>query len=153
MLLAGPVCSAFLLYAHFRRRQVSARLGSSLLLRRSVLVSQGMRRWKGSCMLLAVTLPAIACAGPHWGLDRTAQFRSGRDVIVVLDLSRSMSAEQPSRRELAVRALRDVANRFEANGGNRVALVAFAANPRVFFPLTQDCEHLRHVLGQIEAND
>jgi Ca-activated chloride channel family protein len=151
--LAAPVCSAFMLYAHLRRRQMLARLGSSLFLRKSVLVRPGVRRWKGFCVWLAVTLLALACAGPQLGLDKSAQFRTGRDVILVLDLSRSMTAEQPSRRELAVRALHDLANRFQADGGNRIALVGFAARPRLFFPLTQDYDHLRHTLAQIRMDD
>jgi Ca-activated chloride channel family protein len=153
LLLASPVCSALLLYAQIRRRQMAARLGSGLLLRKALLLGPRRRRWKAACLWLAVALLALACAGPQWGVDKSAQFRSGRDVIVVLDLSRSMSAEQPSRRELALRALTDLADRFEAHGGNRVALVAFAAKPRLFFPLTQDCDHLRHVIGLIAADD
>ncbi len=153
LLLASPVCSALLLYAQIRRRQMTARLGSSVLLRKALLVGPHRRRWQGVCLSLAIALLAFACAGPQWGVDQSAQFRSGRDVIVVLDLSRSMSAEQPSRRELALRALHDLADRFEAHGGNRVALIAFAARPLLFFPLTQDCDHLRHTLGQIAADD
>ena len=152
-LLAVPVCSAFFLFAYFRRKQMTARLGSSLLLRRSVLVRPRVRRWKRLCILAGLALTALACAGPQWGLDTSAQHRKGRDVVVVLDLSRSMNAEQPSRRELAVRALRHLADTFEEHGGNRVALIAFAARAQLLFPLTQDCDHLRHVLEQIEADD
>jgi Ca-activated chloride channel family protein len=152
-LLAVPVCSTFFLFAYFRRRQMTARLGSSLLLRKSVFVRHRVRRWKGFCILTGVALVAIASAGPQWGLDKSAQHRKGRDVILVLDLSRSMNAEQPSRRELAIRALRHLADTFEEHGGNRIALIAFAARPRLLFPLTQDCDHLRHVLSQIEAED
>ena len=153
MLLALPVCCAFLAYAHLRRKQMTARLGNSALLRKSVLVGFGMRRWKTICVLLGIGLLAIAGAGPQWGLDRDAHHRKGRDVIIVLDLSRSMSAEQPSRRELALRALRHLADEFEEHGGNRVALVAFASRAELLFPLTHDCDHLRHTLALIEADD
>jgi Ca-activated chloride channel family protein len=152
-LLAVPICSALFLFAYFRRKQMTARLGSSLQLRKSVFVGVRARRWKRFCLLAGVALAALACAGPQWGLDKSAQHRMGRDVIVVLDLSRSMNAEQPSRRELACRALRHLADTFEEHGGNRVALIAFAARPQLLFPLTQDCDHLRHVLEQIEADD
>jgi Ca-activated chloride channel family protein len=152
-LLAVPVCSAFFLFAYFRRKQTTARLSSSLQLRKSVFVRARPRRWKRLCILAGVALAALACAGPQWGFDKTAQHRKGRDVIVVLDLSRSMNAEQPSRRELAVRGLRHLADTFEEHGGNRLALIAFAASAQLLFPLTQDCDHLRHVLEQIEADD
>jgi tetratricopeptide (TPR) repeat protein len=64
-----------------------------------------------------------------------------------------MNAEQPSRRELALRSLRDLADAFEAHGGNRVALIVFASRAELLFPLTQDIDHLRHVLDQIEAGE
>jgi tetratricopeptide (TPR) repeat protein len=64
-----------------------------------------------------------------------------------------MRAEQPSRQERAVRALRDLADRLETHGGCRVALIAFASRARLLFPLTQDYDHFRHALDQIEAAD
>ena len=152
-LLALPVGSAFMLFAYFRRRTLMARLGNSLLARKCVLVCQRRRRWKSLCILTSLSLLALASAGPRWGLDKSAQHRKGRDVILVLDLSRSMNAEQPSRRELAVRALRHLAETFEEHGGNRVALIAFASRPELLFPLTQDCDHLRHVLAQVDSAD
>jgi Ca-activated chloride channel homolog len=152
-LLAIPVCSAFLVFAHFRRKQLTARLGNRLLLRKSLIVGFGVRRCKTACVMTGLCLVAIACAGPQWGIDRDAQHRKGRDVILVLDLSRSMSAEQPSRRELAVRSLKQLADNFEEQGGNRVALIAFASKAELLFPLTHDVGHLRHTLAQIEADD
>jgi Ca-activated chloride channel family protein len=152
-LLATSIGFSFLLFAFLRRKQMTARLANPLLLRRSILVKPGVRRWKAFCLLIGLTLVAIACAGPQWGLDKSTQVRKGRDVIVVLDLSRSMSAEQPSRRSRALQSLADLADKFAEHGGNRVALVAFAARPRLLFPLTHDCEHLRHTLALIEVND
>ncbi|MBM3996083.1 MAG: VWA domain-containing protein [Planctomycetes bacterium] len=152
-LAAIPVAMALLLYAYWRKLELIEQLGSASHLRKSILVDWTLRRWRALCVLVALTLVAIAGAGPQWGIDKSAQFRKGRDVILVLDLSRSMSAEQPSRRELAVRSLRRLADTFEEQGGNRVALVLFAAVPHLAFPLTQDYDHLRHVLSRIEAGD
>lgn len=153
LLAAIPIAASLLIYAQWRRRQLADRLASSFVARRAILVLHGRRRIVGVCLVLSVALTAIAAAGPQWGADPNAHLRTGRDVIIVLDLSRSMSAEQPSRRERAVRALRDLADRFEKLGGQRVALVGFAAMPRLFFPLTQDYDHLRHTLDQITHDD
>ena len=67
-LLAVPVCSAFFLFAYFRRKQMTARLGSSLLLRRSVLVRPRVRRWKRLCILagLACWLALVALEATIW---------------------------------------------------------------------------------------
>jgi Ca-activated chloride channel homolog len=152
-LLALPICACLYLYAYVRRARATARLANPLLLRKLTLMRPHVRRWRGLFFLLALTLLAVACAGPQWGLDPDAQKRKGREVIIVLDLSRSMRAEQPSRRLLAIRALRQLADNFEEHGGNRVALVGFASQARLFFPLTQDYDHLRYTLAQIEIDD
>jgi Ca-activated chloride channel family protein len=78
---------------------------------------------------------------------------SGRDVVVVLDLSRSMLAEQPSRQDRALRMLRDLADSFRQRGGNRVALVVFAAHARLVFPLTTDYDHFLAALDQQDADN
>jgi Ca-activated chloride channel homolog len=152
-LLALPVCLAFFLYAHLRRRHCVKSLAGGALVHKGLLLRPRVRRWKAFALLVGVALLGIAAAGPQWGHDLSVPHRQGRDVIVVLDLSRSMNAEQPSRRHLAIRALRDLADAFERHGGNRVALVGFAARARLFFPLTQDCDHLRHTLALLDADD
>ncbi len=148
-----PTTATLMLSAYVRRKQLASLLATPTLLRKGVLVRAKVRRCKTVCLLAGLALIAVAAAGPQWGLDRSVQVRKGRDVILVLDLSRSMSAEQPSRRELAIGALRNLADRFEEHGGNRVALIAFASQPRLLFPLTHDSDHLRHTLKQIEAGD
>lgn len=144
---------AFFVFAFLRRKALLATLSSPLPMRRSFLVRPAARRWRATLVLLGLALTAVAVAGPQWGFDQSAQFRKGRDVIVVLDLSRSMFAEQPSRRDFALGALKHLAETFESQGGNRVALVGFASQPRLFFPFTQDCNHFRHTLNEIKNND
>jgi len=152
-LLTFPVCAGLILFAFFRRRHALRQLGNALLLRKSLLVRPNVRRWKTLLTLSALSLLAIACAGPQWGIDKDAQHRKGRDIFVVFDLSRSMLAEQPSRRSLAVKSMAKLADALEAHGGHRLALVGFASKARLFFPLTQDYDHFRHVLTQIDAGD
>jgi tetratricopeptide (TPR) repeat protein len=71
----------------------------------------------------------------------------------VLDVSRSMLAGQPSRQELAKRALRNLAGTLTETGGPRLALVIFAAHARLAFPLTTDYDHLLDALERIDADD
>lgn len=150
-LLAVPAACALFLYVSVRRKQAMLLLAP--VTRKGLLVRPRWRVWQAVLVVIALGLTALASAGPRWGLDPTQQLRRGRDVVLVLDLSRSMSAEQPSRTTLALNALRDLADTFESRGGNRVALVAFASRPKLLFPLTQDYDHLRHVLDQIEKGE
>src|SRR5262249_58131955 len=77
----------------------------------------------------------------------------GRDLVVVLDLSRSMLARDvlPSRLERAGQALDDLSRAVERRGGHRLALVVFAARARIACPLTHDYDHFRQALAEQDA--
>ena len=78
----------------------------------------------------------------------------GRDLVVILDLSRSMTVADMSdpvyqqRWQAAQAAIRDLANRVEQRGGHRLGLVVFAARAWVVCPLTSDYDHFRARLDE-----
>ena len=145
-LLALPVVAALALHARRRRLRVLAQFGGTGI-RSAVLAADGKVRWvRGLCYALGLGLLGLACAGPQWGRDWNQAGAPGRDVVVVLDLSRSMLAEQPSRLERATRALADLSDALEQRGGHRLALVVFAGRPRVVCPPTHDYDHFRDAL-------
>ena len=156
-LLAGlavvPLLAVLFAWAWLRRRHAVAALGTPFAVRRLVLLRPGIRRWRASAVLMGVILLAIAAAGPQWGREPTETRSGDSDLAIVLDLSRSMTAEQPSRLEWAQRLLYRLADSLEERGGRRIALVVFAAEPRLLFPLTQDYDHFRHSLKQIADDD
>jgi Ca-activated chloride channel family protein len=96
---------------------------------------------------------ALAVAGPQWGRDWDQPAAPGRDVIVVLDLSRSMLAEAPSRLQRAKDALGDLSYAVQRRGGHRLGLVVFAGRARVICPLTHDYDHFREALAELDAAD
>ena len=151
VLVALPLGVAFMLYARWQRSRTLRELGKSP--HRQLALDYRVRRFKDACVLIAITLLAISSAGPQWGIDPDAQTRRGRDLLVLLDLSRSMDAEHPSRTALALRSLDDLAGELDRHGGHRVALAGFASLPRLLFPFTHDSEHLRYVLKQIAERD
>src|SRR5262249_57784913 len=77
----------------------------------------------------------------------------GKDIVIVLDLSKSMLAEQPSGIERARRSLRDFTDMLEARGGHRIALVVFAAHAKLQFPLTGDYDHFRFAVEQLDPEN
>jgi Ca-activated chloride channel homolog len=95
----------------------------------------------------------VAAAGPRGGPGDERAAADGRDIITVLDLSRSMWAEDalPNRFEKAREALRELANAVERRGGHRLGLVVFAGQAKVACPLTQDLDHFRQVLANLDA--
>jgi Ca-activated chloride channel family protein len=119
--------------------------------------------WRHSLRALSFSAGATALilgiAGPQWGEDREQSLAIGRDLVVVLDLSRSMlardvpSQSSTSRFGQAIESLNHLVNRVEKRGGHRLALVVFAARAHVVCPLTQDYDHFREALNQIDPVD
>ena len=148
-----PLLAGLALWARRRRRDVVARLGPP-----GVIAGQVERRsglWR---IMLGWTLGLIAlvagAAGPHWGVGPPPPTAPGRDIVVVLDLSRSMLAQDvlPSRLGKAKEALREFADAVQMRGGHRLALVAFAGQAAVISPLTHDYDHFRAKLAALSAD-
>jgi Ca-activated chloride channel family protein len=122
-----------------------------------------MRSWRPTlrsyALVAGMASLVVGIAGPQWGRDRDQSMAPGRDLVVVLDLSLSMLAKDipgttsESRLGQALAAAKDLADAAEKRGGHRLALVVFAAKARVVCPLTQDYDHFREALGQIDPFD
>jgi Ca-activated chloride channel family protein len=145
-----PVLAVLGMWARGRRRRALAQLGSFHLL----AAHAGRRRWpgflRGLFLTLGLALAGVAAAGPQWDWDWEQSAAPGRDLVVVVDCSRSMLAETPSRLERARLALQDLARAVEENGGHRLALVFCAGRARVACPLTHDCDYFRETLKELD---
>ncbi len=98
---------------------------------------------------LAGLLAGVALAGPRWGLERQLVRTSGVDVVLALDASLSMLAEdeRPSRlgrMKQEVRRLRALAP------GDRAALLAFAGRSYILTPLTTDAGAIELFLDNLD---
>jgi Ca-activated chloride channel family protein len=155
LLAALPVLSGLGTLAWYRRRRAALLLGNMGPPHGAAGRGRGRRILRSLCVTGGLAALVLGTAGPQWGQEpgRAENTASGRDVVVVLDLSRSMLAEQPSRQERALRALDDLANTLQARGGHRVALVVFAAQARLVFPLTSDYDHFRAMVARQDADN
>ena len=102
------------------------------------------------CMQIAML--GLACAAfvlalmrPQWGARQIAATRAGAELMIALDVSRSMLAEDvaPSRLERAKAEILDLLAYLE---GDQVGLIAFAGRASVLSPLTPDFGFLRLAL-------
>lgn len=133
-----PALALLHLAASRRRREALARIGDpELVARLTVTVSTTARRWKAVLGLVAVGLLALALARPQFGSRVETVESRGQDIVVAVDLSRSMLAEDvaPSRLERARLAILRLIRRLD---GDRIGLVAFAGTAYVQSPLTVD---------------
>jgi len=137
-LAAVPAAIALLVLAARRRSRALAAFADDALARKLTdTVSAPARRWKAAMLLGALALLAVALARPQFG-TRVETVRSvGQDIVVAVDLSTSMLAEDvsPNRLERARLAILRLIGNLD---GDRIALVAFAGSAFVQSPLTVD---------------
>jgi Ca-activated chloride channel family protein len=153
LLAALPVLAILAAWAGYRRRQAVVLLGNTPSLQLAAVRGRRRRFLRSMGLGAGLVSLVLGVAGAQWGQQPgvPGDMASGRDLVIVLDLSRSMLAEQPSRQERALRALKDLASTLQRRGGHRVALVVFAAHAKLVFPLTTDYDHLRAALAQQDA--
>ncbi|MFP4171524.1 MAG: VWA domain-containing protein [Candidatus Hydrogenedentota bacterium] len=93
---------------------------------------------------------AIALAQPHWGESRVDVQRRSRDILVILDISPSMLAEDapPTRLEMARRKALMLMDRFP---GDRFGFIVISGGAERLSPLSHDHGYARAVLRSIDS--
>ena len=138
LLILLPITAAFFWLVGRNRRRALARLGNpTLLTRLSASVSFTKRHWKQALILFTLLCLTVALARPQLGsrLERVEQ--RGIEVVIALDTSSSMLAQdlEPNRLEQAKLAIADL---MDMVPGAQFALVVFAGESFIQFPLTAD---------------
>ena len=118
-LLILPAVALFMLWASKRNKQALAKLGDHALIQRlSANINLRGRRWQAALWLGAIALLLIAAARPQWGSEVREIDQQGLQVIVALDVSQSMLAEdiKPNRLERAKLEIGDLMERLDDSG-------------------------------------
>jgi Ca-activated chloride channel family protein len=105
---------------------------------------------KAGLAIAALCALVFAIMDPRWGVRHEEIQRRGMDVFFVLDVSRSMLAEDaaPNRLERAKQAMSDTIERL---GGDRAGIVSFAGDAQVESPLTLNYRALGLTLEEVSA--
>ncbi len=103
--------------------------------------------WVGAGWVVCV----FALAGPTWERRDTPTFRNVAERVIVIDLSRSMDAEdvKPSRLLRVRQKVEDILSRSEEVEN---AMVVYAASPFVVAPLTNDAATIRSMLAALRVD-
>ncbi len=143
-----PLIALFVLAAVRRRRTLQRFAGDRPRLHAE---RRNARPLKGGLLVAAVVLIVVALARPGWTPETRTVERRGRDVVFVVDTSRSMLAQDlaPNRLERAKLAILDT---LEVLRGDRVALVAFAGTAVVKSPLTFDYGFVRLAVERLSTD-
>ena len=152
LLLFLPLAIVIYHYACYMRKrrlrrygdpELTARLIPAYSTRRSALLF-----W---LPLLAVALLIVALARPRYGKGKTTVTTKGVEMVVALDISNSMLADDiyPNRLEKAKRLIKRLAEQLK---GNKIALVVFAGDAYVQLPITDDFISIEMFLESISTN-
>jgi Ca-activated chloride channel family protein len=141
LLVLAPALLLLSGYALRRRRHALAALVAHDLAPRLLPALSPRRAWlRALCLAGAVASLIIALMQPEWGAGGRELPLRGRDVLVLLDVSHSMLAEDvaPNRLAQAKAAARSLAEAVQQDGGHRLGLLTFAGRADVQCPLTRD---------------
>ncbi len=108
------------------------------------------RRWLRLWSLLWC-LGAVAMAGPRFGYSEVDLYRPGTNLVILLDLSRSMQVADAKPNRLA-RARQEIEDLLDQSSGMRVGLIAFASVAHLVAPITEDADTLRNLLPSISTD-
>ncbi|RRJ99699.1 VWA domain-containing protein [Opitutaceae bacterium TAV3] len=102
-------------------------------------------RWR---LALGLALAATALARPQWGRVEQPVFEQAREILIAIDLSRSMMADdiKPSRLERARLLTQSLLDQLT---GERIGLLVFSGTAFLQSPLSSDYEILREFLPEL----
>jgi Ca-activated chloride channel family protein len=134
-----------------RKKAIKGFAETSLYNRLAPESSLSKKNLKFILSLVAVLLLAIAMIDPEIGSHLESVERKGSDIVICLDVSNSMNAQDisPSRLE---RAKEDIEKLIGELQGDRIGIVVFAGEPFVQLPLTTDYGAAKMFLQTINTN-
>jgi len=113
---------------------------------------QNKRRWTPLFFWSLVWIGLVlALAAPRWNFREISTFTRDQSLAILLDLSESMNAKDisPSRLGRAKQKIEDLLN---SSKGVKFGLIAFAADPHMIVPMTEDKDTIRHLLPSMETD-
>ena len=154
LLLVPAFAAAFVWMARRRAKALSA-AGDPNLFAKMALIGQSasaLRIAQAVLTALALAFVGIALARPQFGLRTETRRARGMDVVIALDLSRSMLAQDvvPSRLARARIELSDMVDQLR---GDRIGLLGFTSLPLPLCPLTVDRAALKLQLNAASPDD
>ena len=153
--LVALVLAAWLLRrAERARRAAMAAFGETEVLRRSSLLATPRETRRATVLrLVALGLGLLALARPQLGERESEMVRTGRDVLLLLDLSRSMGVGDVGGGTRLAAAKEHAWDVVSAYPSDRVGLVVFGGSAFLQMPFTSDRASLRLFLDAASSDD
>ncbi|MBW6533592.1 MAG: VWA domain-containing protein [Mariniphaga sp.] len=137
-LLIIPLLALFFIWARFARKRALKRFGTLQTITELMpFVSKNRPVFKFLLLMLALAFFIVGAARPQFGSKLKKVQREGIELIIALDVSNSMMAEdiQPNRLERAKRAISRMIDRMK---DDKIGLIVFAGEAYTQLPITSD---------------
>jgi Ca-activated chloride channel family protein len=152
LLVIPPALMAFFWWAgRTRQRLLTQFIQARLLPTLTVGISARRQKILVGCLVLAVVCLILALARPQWGFDWEEMKQRGLDIVVAIDTSKSMLAEDIAPNRLA-RAKLAALELMQLARSDRLGLVAFAGSAFLQCPLTIDDAAFRQSVEALNVN-
>ncbi|MFA5688468.1 MAG: VWA domain-containing protein [Kiritimatiellales bacterium] len=150
LLLILPLAALFIMLHHRRAARLAQLIAAGSWRKVIAGFSTGRGARRTALRTAALFFVLLALTRPQWGTRWEEVKHRGLDIIIVLDTSRSMLAEdiKPNRLQQAKWAVRDFARKLN---GDRVGLVAFAGGSFLQCPVTVDYAAFTMMLNDLYA--
>jgi Ca-activated chloride channel family protein len=141
----------YLLVIRWRKKALHAYGDISVIQQLFPDVSKSKRMWKFILYTFAFALLIGGIINPQVGTKLEEVKRKGADLMICLDVSNSMKAEdlQPNRLEKAKQAISKLIDKLE---GDRIGIIVFAGEPYVQLPITTDYSAAKLFLESISTD-
>ncbi|MBN1823450.1 MAG: VWA domain-containing protein [Endomicrobiales bacterium] len=151
MLFLVPALAAAYFYWFARKRKLMERFADARLLPKISTLDARLQHLKALLNVSAAFFIITALARPQFGTKIVEVRQSSSDIVIAVDVSKSMLAEdvKPSRLAKAKELLSALINQL---GGNRVGIIAFAGTAFWQCPLTHDLSSAKMFLQIMDAN-
>lgn len=150
-LLLIPLLALFFVWSRISRRRALKKFGQQEILGQLMPYSSGNRPVvKFIILMLALAFFVVGIARPQFGSKLKTEKREGVELMIALDVSNSMMAEdiQPNRLERAKRAISRLVDRLK---DDKIGLIVFAGDAYTQLPITTDYNSAKLFLNSVNT--
>lgn len=151
LLLLIPLLVALYIYSNIRRKRALAQFGNLVIIEQLMPdASKARDRLKFYLTLIALLFLILVVSGPQLGSKIDKVKRSGIELMVALDVSNSMMANDVSPNRLG-RSKQVLSKLVDSSVDDRLGLIVFAGSPYIQLPMTSDYVSAKMFLNSIET--
>lgn len=151
VLLIIPVLALIFIWSRIARKRALKRFGQEQILKQLMpFTSKSRPVFKFIVLMLALAFFIVGAARPQFGSKLKKVKREGVELMIALDVSNSMMAEdiQPNRLERAKRAISRLIDRLQ---DDKIGLIVFAGEAYMQLPITSDYNSAKLFLNSVNT--